>query len=345
MAHLTGCFLLDAPASALNNAGTQPGERVDNKVVVKYIRTRAGAFPYVSAQAFRYWLRSTLERKFPRWKAAPVFREGKIAYPDANPIRYWDDDLFGYMRAPSKRAGAKEEREADQAFEQLTPVEGEITRISPLKVSTLVSIAPVDLADDFGVMARQEGNPVPHEHQFYRATLKALFALDLSTAGTFWHRQKTGFRNLDENRKEEARKEGLTPFDNGQAYRLPIEERINRVSTLIEALGCLEGGAMQTLHYTDVTPSLVLAAVTKGGNNIFNHVLTANSLRLPVVNLGSLQEVLMVYEDQLLSPVYVGWARGFMDEQRQPTEELLEGILKEKGFFYCSPPSYFCSNS
>jgi CRISPR-associated protein Cst2 len=38
-----------------------------------------------------------------------------VAYTDANPIRYWDDDLFGYMRAPSKRAAAVEQREADES--------------------------------------------------------------------------------------------------------------------------------------------------------------------------------------------------------------------------------------
>jgi hypothetical protein len=59
----------------------------------------------VSAQSFRYWLRMGLETEpGTLWRAAPVRREGKIAYTDANPIEYWDDDLFGYMRAQSKKA-------------------------------------------------------------------------------------------------------------------------------------------------------------------------------------------------------------------------------------------------
>jgi CRISPR-associated protein Cst2 len=106
MAYITGLIVLDAPASALNNAGPDEASRVDMQILVKRIRTPQGdLLPYVSAQAFRYWLRTAAEQ-LPEWIAAPVFREGKIAYTDANPVQNWDDDLFGYMRAPSKRPDA-----------------------------------------------------------------------------------------------------------------------------------------------------------------------------------------------------------------------------------------------
>nr|WP_322494893.1 hypothetical protein [Chloroflexus sp.] len=179
MAFVTGLFLIDAPALALNNLGTIPGAREENTVGVKMITTKAGNFPYVSAQAFRYWLRTTLKERVPEWKASPIFREEKIAYTDANPIKYWDDDLFGYMRAPGKSDTAKKSREQLTMLDEATPVTDTITRASPLRVSTLVSIAPVNPTNDFGVMSRHEGNPVPHEHQFYRTTLKGLFSLDL----------------------------------------------------------------------------------------------------------------------------------------------------------------------
>ena len=109
MAFLSGIIILDAPASALNNAGNVEGATLDNAVSVKSIRTGAGySIPYVSAQAFRYWLRSVLEQSEDiEWNAAPVFREAKIAYTDADPIKWWDDDLFGYMRAPAKRKDQK----------------------------------------------------------------------------------------------------------------------------------------------------------------------------------------------------------------------------------------------
>ena len=68
-------------------------------------------------------MRSTLDQtRELGWRAAPVFRETKIAYTDANPIEYWDDDLFGYMRAPSKKAGAAEKRKEDVSRSTETPI-------------------------------------------------------------------------------------------------------------------------------------------------------------------------------------------------------------------------------
>jgi len=323
MAFITGMFLIDAPASALNNLGQIPGARTENTVGVKLIRTREGPYPYVSAQAFRYWLRQTLQQGPWGWKAAPVYREEKVAYPDANPIRYWDDDLFGYMRAPSKRASAVEAREADQSRADETPTTETVTRTSPFRVSTLVSIAPVSIVDDFGVMARHEGNPVPYEHQFYRTTLQGLFSLDLHAAGTFTYRSKTGFLNLDDVRLEEARNNGLEHLEGEKAYRLPYQERVRRIRALLEGLAHLEGGAKQTQHYTDVSPDLVFLAVTRGGNHIFGHIVGADEQHRPVVKIEALCQALDVFADDILSDIYVGWAQGYLDDERRRFEAAL----------------------
>lgn len=320
MAFVTGLLLIDAPASALNNLGNVQGRLFDNVAGVKVIRTKEGAYPYVSAQAFRYWLRSTLEQGDLGWKAAPIWRELKVAYTDGNPIRWWDDDLFGYMRAPSKKAAAAEERRADAARVAETPTADTVTRASPFRVSTLVSIAPVTIVEDWETMSRHEGDPVPYSSQFYRTTLKGLFSLNLHACGTFWYRQKTGFRNLDDVRIEEAQRAGLTEVEGEKAYRLPFEQRLERIVTLFEGMARLEGGAKQALHYTDVAPTLVVLAVTKGGNHIFGHVVGANSRGLPELKIEALREALTVSGKEILSHVYVGWVRGYLDDERAKLE-------------------------
>lgn len=323
MAFVTGLLLIDAPASALNNLGNIPGARTDNTVGVKVIRAKDGQYPYVSAQAFRYWLRTTLENAGIGWQAAPIYREEKVAYTDANPISYWDDDLFGYMRAPSKKASAVEKRGADASRANETPTTDTITRVSPFRVGTFVSIAPVTPTNDFGTMSRQEGNPVPHEHEFYRTTLKGLISLDLQACGTFSYRDKTGFKNLDATRIEQAKRDGLEPVETEKSYRLPLDERIRRVSALFEGLARLEGGAKQTLHYTDVAPAFAIFAVTRGGNNIFGHVVGANGRGQPEIKRDALREALTVFADDLLSPVYVGWTQGYLDDERGRFESAL----------------------
>ena len=332
MAFVTGMLLIDAPASALNNMGQVAGSFAENAIAVKSISTPEGRYPYVSAQAFRYWLRTTLEKGPWGWKAAPIYREKKIAYTDANPIRWWDDDLFGYMRAPSKKAEAVKAREASGLLEEATPTVETVTRASPFRVSTLISIGPARIVQDFGTMSRHEGDPVPHEHEFYRATLQGLFSLDLHMAGTFTYIKRTGFLHLDEHRVKEAQEAGLEHLAEEKAYRLSHQERIQRVRALFEGLAHLEGGAKLTLHYTDVSPDVVFLAVTKGGNHIFGHIFGVDDKGRPALNLEALAQVLQVYADGILSDVFVGWTKGFLDDQRVRLEQALQegGLLNDR---------------
>lgn len=323
MAYLTGMILIDAPASALNNAGPEPGAKTDNTIAVKKIKTRDGAYPYVSAQAFRYWLRTMLEQSNTGWVAAPVHREKKIAFSESNPITNWDDDLFGYMRAPSKKSESEGKAETE-----MMPLEKdrEITRVSPFRVSTLVAVAPSPIVDDFGTMTRQEGDPVPHEHQFYRAHLRGLFSLDLTSAGTFYDGERVGYKNLDKNRRDLAKEKGLEEVPvrgKLKALRLPLPERRKRVGTLVSALASLNGGAKQALHYTDLTPAVVFVAVTKGGNHPFYRVLGADDANRTILHEAALTEILSAFAEEFLSPLYIGWAQGFLDEERKKLEQFI----------------------
>lgn len=318
MAFLTGVLLVDAPAGALNNSGADTSARTDNAVAVKAIRSSQGTIPYISAQAFRYWLRTTVERERIRgWRAAPVYREQKVAYTDANPLDYWDDDLFGYMRAQSKRTDAAAKRQADTARSAETPTTADITRVSPFRVSTLLSLAPQTPTQDFGTMSRHDGDPVPHEHQFYHTVMRGLLSLDLHAAGTFSYRSRTGFRNLDEERIRRATEAGLEHLASEQSYRLPHVARVQRIGALIEGLAVLSGGAKQAIHYTDVTPAVVIAMVTRGGNNPLHYIIGADSKGSPDVRAAAIEEMFRVWQDQILSPVYVGWTQGFHDAQRE----------------------------
>lgn len=304
MAFITGLMLIDAPAAALNN-----GQSENIEAQVKKIRSAQGEdFPYVSAQAYRYWLRSTLDTYFEaEWEASKIYTAGsgqrQQSYTEGDPIQYPDDDLLGYMRAEKNET---------------------VTRVSPLRTSTLVSVAPARVVSDFGVMARgkkeqgEKSGVLLHQHQFYRATLKGLFSLDLWAAGTFTNQNRSGYQNLS----AEADVSGLRKIEyerfreSYDAYRLPDEERIRRVQVLLRAMGRIEGGAKQTLHYTDVTPAFVIAAVTRGGNNIFGNLIATNDRNEPIIHEGVLDQLSRTLADDLLSPVYVGRAAGFLDPEQ-----------------------------
>lgn len=328
MSHVTGLMVIDAPASALNNAGRDEEIRAENAVAVKFIRTPEGRYPYVSAQALRYWLRQQLAQRDPSF-ASPVNREEKIAYSDGNPAKYAEDDLFGFMRAPGSL-----EAERNARNRGLTPLDEQkrdgkvqpvpVTRISPFRVGTLVAISPVRITSDWGVMVRFEGDPVIHVHQFYRAHLKAPVGIDLTCAGTFFDSVRVGFKNLDAARKDAAVQNGATAVQvrGLPALRLPVEERQRRVAGVIRALGSLDGGAKQGLHLTDTAPAVLVLAVCRHGNQPFQRLLgpgDPTALRDDV-----LAEALRVFRGDLQSDVYIGWATGFLDGERKKLLDFVE---------------------
>lgn len=299
MKNVLGFMMINAPHSALNNSGTDEGAKTENCVVVKKIKMGRESYVYVSGQAFRYWVRETLAEK-KNWIMSPITRDKKIAFTNADPIKYCDDDVFGYMRAQSEKDG------------------GTVTRLSPFKCSPLISILPDRIVNDYGVMSRQEGDPVPYEHEFYSTIFKGIFSIDLDMVGKFINTSKTGYRNLS-NKYIEANKNNpdVEKLDNG--LKLKKAERVKRVSDVITAIPYLNGGAKNTSHLTDVSPKVLILAVINGGNHIFMDI-AENKNGEATINVNALKEVLEDYENDILSDVYIGIREGFNDRLK---EELL----------------------
>ena len=323
MSFLTGTYAIYAPASALNN-GEGSG---DIKAEVKTIRVQRYEYPYVSAQSGRYWLRGTAERLTPERTMSPIARgKGKQqSFTMGDPITYWDDDLLGYMRAEKADKG---ETDADG---KKIKSDGTLTRISPFRTGTLVAAAPTEIVTDFGVMVRGDGNPVLHAHEFYRATLVGQFSLDLSAVGTFSYADRSGQRNLGAEGIRRAQEAGLEHLTDRAAYRLPLAERVGRVADLLRAFARLEGGAKQTLHYTDVSPAFICMAVLRGGNNPFGALIAPTPL--PELHLGVLDESVTAYQDEFQSPLYIGLRQGFMDAAFTPLAERAIEVVHPRAAF------------
>lgn len=298
--NIVGFMLIAAPYSALNNAGSDAGERTENKIFVKSIRKgKKEVYPYVSGQALRYWWRNTLENHF-QWNTSPIEREEKIAYTEANPFEYDDDDVFGYMRAPKGKKGET------------------VTRLSPLKNSPLISVIPQYPTSDYATMSRQEfGDPVPYENELYSTVMHGIFSLDLETVGRFQMIYKTGYRNLTDNHLKKEKiidslnKSGANKVDD--FWIMPKEIRIKRTTDVIKALPFISGGARQTLRLTDVTPKFLVLAILNSGNHIFMN-LAKNDNGKPSFSIAALEQVLTDYAEYMATDIYIARRVGFMDE-------------------------------
>ncbi|MBO4804909.1 MAG: type I-B CRISPR-associated protein Cas7/Cst2/DevR [Paludibacteraceae bacterium] len=316
-----GLILIDVDAAALNNAGKNDKSNFDNAVKTKTIFKNGNCYVYVSGQAWRNWWRMSLQKN-QEWILSPVTREDKIAFTNADPIKYPDDDIFGYMRAATEivtDAKGKEKKE------NIT-----VTRVSPLKNSVLVSASAVRPVENWSSMARQEGDSVPYAKQEYSAVMKGMFCLDLDMAGTFSNYNKTGFKNLSDKLKDEALDvQGSEEIDdpyvpNQKLIRLPLATRIQRATDTIKALKNISGGAMQTNNMADVTPKFIILATTKTGNHPFSHVVKSTGDRdeTAELNIKGLKEIIEDYKDDFDGKIFIGRRSGFFDDDNKELEKL-----------------------
>jgi CRISPR-associated protein Cst2 len=303
MSYLAGKIVLAIEAGAPNN-----GRGESTTTPVKQARVRGATYPYVSAQAFRRWVRDTMTAagSVPSTVERVGKAEGKAqkATTAADPAAFADDDLFGYMKATKAKN------------------EATTLRDSPFMVGTFMSVEPVRIREDFGVMSRGIDEPVLHSHQFYTADLAAPFLLDLPRVGTFT--VEGGKANyIDENKAKEAAaavQAGATVvrFRGHQALRLPLEIRRDRVAALLEAIADLAGGAKKALHYGDRTPALVAVVPMAGGVNPLGFVVSGAEDGTGLQVRGDvLADELDAWEGQWEGPVRLGWRPGFRDRARK----------------------------
>lgn len=319
-----GFILIDVDVAALNNAGKSTTSNFDNAVATKTINKNGQKYTYVSGQAWRYWWRDTLQKQLD-WELSPITRESKIAFTAANPIKYADDDIFGYMRAAKAAKLDKDgneitDKRGNPKMENVT-----VTRVSPLKNSAIVSVASVATEENWSSMARQEGDSVPYSKEEYSAIMKGMFALDLTHSGTFSNYNKTGYKNLTDLLEKEALGNGATNIDDPyvtnakgepmQLVRLSKDVRQKRITDTIRALKFISGGAMQTSNMADVAPKFIILSTMNVGNHPFTHVVNSGvNNRTFNLNIEGLKEILSDFKDQFEGKIYIGIRNGFLDK-------------------------------
>jgi CRISPR-associated protein Cst2 len=332
LTHIAGTFVIQADGTFLNGAGLGQGEN-RNTTIPKMLKDGRNTVPYVSAQAWRRWLRNTLidETGWPASELRAIDTNekkgstNKIA-GELNPIDFAEDDLFGYMRAAGKDSvstDAEDDAEGEEASEDAPAksVKGAkvkpLMRSSPLATSILAAVRRDGrMSRDEGFVHLKEGTPLPYATEFYVANLQAIFCLDYNRLGVF---RNVGDRiELREDLIPPALKgKALTELQNlndkGAVYTLTdTGQRKIRARALLRALAVLRGGAKQAQFGADVAPKAVIASGLTCGNPIFNHLFddsAENGLRLKI---EVLKEIVNDYHDRIVSPVYIGIRTGFL---------------------------------
>lgn len=299
---LTGAVLVEANGAALNNAGQEPGTRVDNAIVVKQIRVGRLHYPYVSGQAWRRWWREVLYDDF-GWQPSEVtvIKKPQQAFTVGDPIRYEEDDLFGYMVA--RKRARKSKKQGEEAREEGEgEARGTFRRVSPLKNSLFVSVLPNVIQRDFGHFTRNlppDADPLLYEAEHYTTDLQGVFTISLKEVGRF----EIGEMHDLSDDIVKAHENDLQAVGN-RLYLLPRDRRVKRIQDVLKALSRLRGGAHLARNLSDVAPTVVLTGFLNGGNAPLQRLFEPDENNERVrLNLTRLRSVLSDYGDRLLAPI------------------------------------------
>ena len=319
--NITGTLLIDATAAFLNGAGLGSGED-KNKVIPKTFREkvngRAEEVPYVSAQAWRRWLRDTTNEEN-NWKPSELRAikqsakgsTNKIA-TELNPVEYPEDDLFGYM----KSGEGKEES---------------IQRASPFKTSILKGIRGMRaMNNDEAFVHLKEGSPLPYSTRFYSTHLEGFFNLEYYRLGVYdnlgSHQELSS--ELVETHQDKFI-ESEIPYGNRTfpRYTLKNAEQIRKrhAAGLLKGLAFLRGGAKQAAFGADVTPKVLILAGMESANPVFNNLFLGNGEK-PALNVESIRQIAYDFEDKLATPIYVGIRVGYLQNEAD-VKELGKGFV------------------
>jgi CRISPR-associated protein Cst2 len=88
-------------------------------------------------------------------------------------------------------------------------------------------------------------------------------------------------------------------------------------------LAVLRGGAKQAQFGTDVAPKAIVVAGLNCGNLIFNDIFTEKEGK-PVIKIDCLKQILADYKDRIVTPVYIGFRKGYLHPQNETELESLK---------------------
>lgn len=340
LTHITGTFLIQAEGAFLNGAGLDTGE--DRNAVIPKTYTdidekgRKVRVPYVSAQAWRRWLRLTFQDENPTQPAAELKGVGLSAKgttnkigTEMNPIVFAEDDLFGYMRAEQGQGKTKEvavDEEADlfddadtdtseKAPKTKTEKTKAVMRPSPFVSSILKSLRKDGWqGDDEGFVHLKEGSPLPYKTKFYNTQLQGVFGLNYARLGVF---RNDGDRiELDEVFVKQYGANGTIKPQSENIYEIADNKRCERATMILKALAVLRGGAKQAQFGTDIAPKAIIAAGLSCGNLIFNDLFAEKEAQ-PIIKLETLKQIIADYQDRIVTPVYIGIRLGYLHPENE----------------------------
>ncbi|HMQ08582.1 MAG TPA: type I-B CRISPR-associated protein Cas7/Cst2/DevR [Saprospiraceae bacterium] len=267
---ITITYLSKVSFASLNGSDKE----VDNINPIKKVTLNNGEeLPYLSSQAIRRAMRDKIEEMGMPISPVGVSSTDKGAPKTAlNPIKYIDDDLFGYMDAAKGEDGAAGTSNV---------------RTSPVRVESLLALATykgdLDYATNF--MGKKIGlNPNIFETEIHSGVYRGTILIELDRIGK-------------ETKLKDAKTRELETID-----FVDNQEKERRVINFLNAFQTLWSQGRQTRFLADISPKFIAAALMKSKNPIFLEAV--DLMENGEVNIAKLNTVVNDYDKFIESYVF-----------------------------------------
>lgn len=257
------CYLTGVEGANLNSAGT---EGVIS-VLKKTTDISGDEFVRVSGQSVKYQIRQI-------WKGelgiqiSPVKSrgaKGKVIISEGNPVKYIDDDLFGYMIATP---GGKLEKK----------------RTGVVRTNGMISLFPFKGDRDFAV--RYDPNDPAGKHNIYEVevttnVMRGNFFVEIDRLGVF----------------------GKTELGGKKDGEIPKKVKEDRIQALFNAVFNYSGGAHLSNYFTKAYPEIITVAILKRKLPVIGDKLVVTGKKKEngkyIIDKDRLKEAIETFEDNI----------------------------------------------
>ena len=183
-------------------------------------------------------------------------KDGKKIITEANPWKFINEDVFGFMRAETIKLTKEQYDQLDEDTKKMYEGNTKQTefinkatkkREAKFKLNGLIGLGTSKVKKEYGI-CKTSGDSMPYVLESYSDVMQGLFNFDVNSVGKFIiSDNETQFRDYSNIEAEILGVKDLT-----------VEERKHRVETTLRALQHLAIQSNQSNYLVDTTPKLVI---------------------------------------------------------------------------------------
>lgn len=323
--YLNAAYFTEVIVGRLNGSAQQvennSGNGFKNTTYIKKIGRRAT----VSAQCQKYNIKRFAERK--GFKLSNRTKIGNRIMISADPSKYVDEDVFGFMRA-------EKDELSEEEYQQLTKEEQatfsknkkkysrNITkkRKSNFQMSHLTNISNGRVNTEWNVASSSSEN-LPYAVEITSGIFAGISNININGIG------KYKISGIDSEFRDYSSSEPVTE----ESITITEQEKYHRIEAALRGLQYLSIEGNQNNYLTDTTPKFIILAEYSWGNNVFQGVIKSDA-----VDIEALKETIDENNEFRLTDIYIGISKRILHENYQNLREQFENEFKDYDYVHVS---------